>query len=74
MGDKVITFYTIHCPNCKVLQMLMVKKNIKFDVVDDKATVLSVADQYGVKSAPFAIINGQLYDAKRLKEWIKEQQ
>ena len=70
---KVIEYYTIHCPKCKTLQMLMDKKKIAFNVIDDKDTVMSVADTYGIKEAPFAIIDGQFYGTKQLQEWIKEQ-
>jgi hypothetical protein len=51
----------------------MKKKNIEFDVIDDKDTVMSVADENNIKSAPFALIDGVYYDVKKLQEWIKEQ-
>ena len=71
--NNEITLYTIHCPKCKMLQKLMEIKKVNFDVVDDMKTVTSVAMEYDIKSAPFAIINGELYDAKKLQQWIKEQ-
>lgn len=70
---KVVEFYTIHCPKCNTLQMIMNKKNIAFSVIDDKDTVLSVADRYGIKEMPFAIIDEQCYNTKQLQAWIKEQ-
>lgn len=73
MGKRVIKYYTIHCPKCKVLQILMDKKNIEFEVIDDKDVVTSVAEENNVKSAPFALIDGVCYDTKKLQEWIKEQ-
>lgn len=68
-----VIYYTIHCPKCNVLQTLMTQKNITFTVVDDKDTVLSIAEEYNIRSAPFAVINGECYDTKKLQEWIKEQ-
>lgn len=70
---KVIDFYTIHCPKCNTLQFVMKNKNIAFNVIDDKDTVLSMGEKYNTNSAPFAIIDGVFYDAKQLQEWIKEQ-
>lgn len=70
---KVIEFYTIHCPKCKTLQTLMDKKNITFSVIDDRDVVMRIADQYGINDAPFALIDGVLYNTKQLQEWIKEQ-
>ncbi len=72
MENKVV-FYTIHCPKCKILQMLMDKKNINFEVIDNKDTVMLVAAEHNIQSAPFALINGVCYDTKQLQEWIKEQ-
>ena len=68
-----VIFFTLHCPKCNVLQTLMTQKNIVFNVVDDKDTVLAEADKYNIRSAPFALINGECYDTKKLQEWIKEQ-
>lgn len=70
---KVIDFYTIHCPKCKTLQMIMTKKNIAFNVIDDRDTVVSVGDRYNIKEAPFAVIDDVCYNTKQLQEWIKEQ-
>jgi hypothetical protein len=52
--------------------MLMDKKGIVFTVVDDKDVVLAEGAKYNLNSAPFALINGECYDAKKLQEWIKE--
>ena len=70
---KVIKYYTIHCPKCKVLQMLMKNKGIEFEVIEDKDVVMSVAKENNIESAPFAFIDDACYDAKQLQEWIKEQ-
>ena len=68
-----VIFFTLHCPKCNVLQTLMTQKNIVFTVVDDRDTVLSEGEKYNVHSAPFALINGECYDTKKLQAWIKEQ-
>ena len=70
---KVIDFYTIHCPKCNTLQKIMQNKNITFNVVDDRDTVMSMGDKYNTNDAPFAIIDGVFYNTKQLQEWIKEQ-
>lgn len=71
MGD-IITFYTIHCPMCKNIQKQMDNKKISYQVIDDKSLVLKKADELNVSEAPFAIINGEFYDNKRLKKWVEE--
>lgn len=73
MGENVITFYTIHCPKCKILQGLMETKNITFSIVDNEDEVKQVAEKNGTNFAPFAFIDGEFYDTKQLQNWIKEQ-
>lgn len=68
-----VIFYTIHCPKCKTLQMLMDKKGIVFNVIDDEEVVRAEGAKYNLNSAPFALINGECYDTKKLQAWIKEQ-
>lgn len=69
---KVIEFFTIHCPMCKSIQKMMDMKKIPYQVIDDKEEVLKKADELKVKSAPFAIIEGEVYVENKLKTWIKE--
>lgn len=71
--NETIVFYTIHCPKCKVLQTIMNKKNIRFDIVDDKNVVIEIGTLHNIDSAPFAKINGEFYDTKKLQKWIEEQ-
>jgi glutaredoxin len=71
--DKKIEFFTLHCPKCKTLQMLMDKKGIVFNVIDDEEIVRAEGAKYNLNSAPFALINGECYDTKKLQAWIKEQ-
>ena len=50
MGEVVL--YTIHCANCKVLEMKLKKKNIDFKVVDDNDAVIQKGIEVGIHSAP----------------------
>jgi hypothetical protein len=52
--------------------MLMDKKGIVFTVVDDEEIVRAEGEKYNLNSAPFALINGECYDTKKLQAWIKE--
>ena len=71
---KVIEFFTIHCPMCKGMQRMMDMKKIPYHVIDDRDEVLKKADELNIKSAPFAIIDGEIYTDSKLKTWIKEYQ
>ena len=74
MGQRVIEFYTIHCPMCKSIQKMMDLKGIPYQIIDDKEKVLKKADELKIKSAPFALIEEEVYVEKQLKTWIKEYQ
>ena len=71
---KVIEFFTIHCPMCKSIQRMMDMKKIPYQIIDDKDKVMNKADELKINSAPFAIINGEVYTNEKLKTWIKEYQ
>lgn len=71
---KVIDFYTIHCPACKGIQKMMDIKKIPYQIIDNKDEVIKKADELKIKSAPFAIIDGEIYTDAKLKTWIKEYQ
>jgi protein-disulfide isomerase len=67
-----VEFYTIHCPACKIIKMLMDKKGIKYTMEDDRDKVLKKANELGVKGAPFAVIDNVVYVNDNLKKWIME--
>ena len=67
----MITLYSTHCPKCNMLEGLMKKKGMEFDLVDDEKEVLKIADENGIVSAPFAKIDNQIYNTKDLQDYIK---
>lgn len=68
----MIKFYTSHCPNCKVLKMLMDKKKIEYTEIDNENIYLGIAKIYNIKTMPFAEIEGKVVDTKTLKNYIME--
>lgn len=67
-----ITFYSTHCPKCKVLEKLMKEKNISYSLVDSEDIVLKVAEENNILSMPFADIDGQIFNTKQLQNFINE--
>lgn len=59
MGEVVL--YTIHCANCKVLEMKLKKKNIDFKVVDDNDAVIQKGIEVGIHSAPILEVDGKFF-------------
>jgi len=68
-----VVFYSSHCPNCRILQQLMDKKEMEYEVIDDGDVYLPIADAHHIMKMPFADVNGIILDAKQLELWIKEQ-
>ena len=52
----MVTLYTIDCPKCKVLEMKLKSKNIKFETVKD----ISVMQDLGISTAPVLGVDGEL--------------
>ena len=43
-----ITLYSTHCPQCRALETKLQRKNIEYNIIDDKDVMLSL----GFKAAP----------------------
>ena len=52
--------------------MTMDNNNIEYEEFDDTNLYMSIAEDYGIKSMPFADIDGVIYGTNELKEYIKE--
>lgn len=68
----MIKFYTSHCVKCKMLKSIMDKKMIEYKEIDDESIYIPIADTNNIMSMPFAEINGEILDTKKLQEYIKE--
>lgn len=65
-----ITLYTTHCPMCNILENLLEKKGLSYEVVDD----INVMIEKGFKAAPILEVDGNVYTYPQAKLWIGEQQ
>ena len=68
----MVKYYSNNCPNCKVIHMMMDKKEIEYEEVNEMSEIVEVATKYNNTEIPFAIINGEFYSKARLIEYIKE--
>lgn len=66
-NSKVI-LYTIHCPQCKVLEKKLQIANIQYNVIDDVAEF----EKKGFKSAPVLIVDDKVLKFSEAINWIKE--
>ena len=64
-----VIFYSTKCPKCKVLEMKMKNKNIKYQENNDIDLMISK----GIKSAPCLEIDGNILDFKNSVEWVNKQ-
>lgn len=63
----MITMYTTHCPQCKVLEKMLNDKKIEYTQVTDIDTMKSK----GIQSVPYLEIDGVLKNFKESMEWIR---
>ena len=68
--EKII-LYSSHCPKCDMIEKILKEKGIEFELVDNESIYLTLAEQNGIDSMPFADINGKILDIKDLQEYIK---
>lgn len=48
-----ITLYSTDCPRCKVLEKKLEQKKVDYEINKNLDEIMSVAEQYGISSAPF---------------------
>ena len=65
-----VTLYTIHCPQCTVLQKKLDISKIDYNILDD----VEKMKELGFKSAPILVVDDKSYTFSEAVKWIKEQE
>ena len=66
MKDMSVTFYTTHCPKCRVIETKLKRKGINYGIVDDTKVMMDM----GIRSAPQLMVDGKMMDFKQANDWI----
>lgn len=70
----MIKYYSTNCPQCNQIKKLMDNKNIEYEYITDIETIMSVADEHNIKSAPFAEVYDEIMTAQKLLKFINAAQ
>lgn len=62
-----VIFYSTHCPKCKVVEMLLKKKDIPYTEDNDMKHMLEI----GMMSAPGLSVDGKLMDFGESVAWLR---
>lgn len=65
--NQEIIFYTIHCPNCNVLQRMLDAKGVKYTINTDADEMRAL----GMKCAPGLKVDGKLMNFNEARAWLK---
>lgn len=65
-----VTFYSTHCPKCKVLEMKLKQKNINYTENDNVEEMLSL----GIQSAPALSVDNKIYLFTDAIKWVNSQE
>ena len=63
----MITMYTTHCPQCKVLEKMLNDKKIEYTQITD----INIMKSKGIQSVPYLEVEGELKNFKESMEWIR---
>lgn len=61
-----MTLYTIGCANCKILEMKLDAKNIKYDICEDVGVMINM----GINKVPVLEIDNRLLEYKEAVDYI----
>lgn len=70
----IIKLYSLDCPVCNIIKKLLDKKNIPYEYINDKETVIKVGEENNIENVPFAFIDNKLYETNELRKFINEQE
>ena len=65
----MVTLYTTHCPQCRVLEAKLKQKNIEYNEVTD----INVMEELGILSAPVLAVGDELLLFKDAVTWVNKQ-
>ena len=66
MKDNIILYHQHTCPQCRMVEMLLKKKNIEYTLVDD----LEEMKKLGIIHTPTLSVNGNLKVGKPIIDYI----
>ena len=61
-----VDLYTTHCPKCKVVEMKLAKKNVKYTEHSDVDEMIKM----GFNSTPILIVDGVRYTFQEAVKWV----
>lgn len=64
----MVKMYTTHCPQCRVLEKLLIDKKIEFETVED----IELMKNKGIMSVPQLEIDGEMMNMRKAMKWINE--
>lgn len=65
-----ITFYSTHCPKCKVLESKLKNLGLEYTEIDNVDAMLKL----GIKTAPVLKVDGKMMDFMTANRFLKEVQ
>lgn len=68
----MVTLYTINCAKCKVVEMKLNQKGIKFNKVEDEAEVVKFGNEHGIRTAPILAVDNEVLDFSSAIKYINE--
>jgi glutaredoxin len=68
----MVKLFSTGCPNCETIKETMKRKNISYELIDDKEEVLKFAKANNISSVPFAEIDGQILTYVPLREYVNK--
>ena len=65
----MVTLYTTHCPQCKVLEAKLNQKSIQYETCEDQSTMHAL----GFRAAPMLGVDGTYLNFAEAIRWVNSQ-
>lgn len=64
--------YSTHCPRCLMVETILKQHDVPYELITDEDEIMKVADNNHIMGAPFAEIDGKIYNPSQLTKYLQE--
>ena len=67
-----IKLYSTGCPSCKVLEKVLVREQIPYEIIHNVESIMIIAEKHGIKTVPILEVGENVYSYQEAIASIKK--
>ena len=66
---RKVVFYSTHCPQCKVLEQMLQRKNVQYEECNDTEEM----DRLGIRAVPQLGVDDKILNFQEAMQWVRNE-